>query len=84
MKTLETFGGDHIRDCVAKALQLALDTDDEVRFEFNGKTFSVGPFDSIDTAKTRAAEVLGHPILSAEQESKEAGERLDKMDRRER
>lgn len=82
MKKLETLTlGCHIRECVANALQMALDIDDEVQFDFNEQTYSVLPTDSIETAKARAVGVLGHPILSAEEESRQAGERLDKMAR---
>lgn len=81
MRTMETLGGNHIRECVANALQLALDHDEAVQFAFNGKTYSVLPTDTLETAKTRAAELLGHPILSAEEESRQAGERLATMER---
>lgn len=69
MRTLELLGGTHIRNAVAEALALAIDSREIVTFEFNGSTHEVHPDDTLDKAKARAEEVLGHPILTPEQES---------------
>lgn len=76
---LETFGGNHIRDVVAKATALAIQSGEVVTFEFNGATYTVNPDDSYESAKARAEGVLGHPILTADEDAAKAGRDLEEM-----
>lgn len=76
-KRLETFGGNHIRDCVAKAVALAIKSGESVEFAFNDKTYRAEPTDTYETAKVRAETVLGHPILTADEESEQARRSLE-------
>lgn len=80
-KKLETFGGNHIRDVVAQAVALAIKSGEIVEFDFNGKVYTVNPDDSYETAKARAEGVLGHPILTADEDAAKASADLDRMRR---
>lgn len=80
-KRLETFGGNHLRDVVAEALALAVQSGESVDFEFNGSIYLVHPDDSSETATARAAAVLGQPLLTASEDSARAKADLDRIHR---
>lgn len=78
---LETYGGNHIREVLQKALAMAQAESQPVDFDFNGHTYSVWPDDTYESAKARAEQALGFAILSAEEESARDGAELDRMRR---
>lgn len=82
MRQLQPSGGNHIRDVVAEATALAIQSGEVVTFDFNGSTYTVNPDDSYASAKARAEGVLGHPILTADEESANAKRDLDETRRR--
>lgn len=68
---METYGGQHIRDCVAAAVEMAAANGQQVTFAFNDKDYTVEPSDSYETARVRAEVILGHPIRTADEEHAE-------------
>lgn len=80
-RRMEGSPGEHIRKAVWNALTLATKSGETVTFDFNGTEHRVEPDDTYDTAKARAEATLGHPILMADEEAKQARESLAKSAR---
>jgi hypothetical protein len=76
MKKLETFAGNHIREVLVEALELAIKSKDVVTFDFNGQIYTVNPDDTYESAKKSAEKILGHQILTLDQDIADTRKRL--------
>lgn len=81
MATLKIFGGGHIRNAIAEAVALAIKSGEVVTFDFNGKTYTVNPDDSYESARARAETLAGFPILTADEESARASAEIERTER---
>lgn len=79
--TMDVLVGTHIREVLARAVAQVEETGKSVTFDFNGTLHEVVPGDTYLTAKARAEERTGHPILSAEEEREQARRSLEEMER---
>lgn len=75
---LETFGGDHLRDVLVKAVAMATRREEAVAFVFNGKTYTVQADDTFESAKARAERAFGHAITTREQDAERARVELER------
>lgn len=82
-KKLETFGGDHIREVLAKASALAIQSREPVAFDFNDRSFIVEARESYESARARAELDFGYPILTAEAEHEKLTADMEKTKREE-
>jgi hypothetical protein len=79
MKIVEFLGGEHLSDALSEAVRVAVAGGEAVQFEFNGQTYISEPSDTYETAKVRAEQIFGHPILTRQETSERASESLKKM-----
>lgn len=80
-EALELTPGSIVRDAISEAVGKAISKQCEVEFDFNGHKFVVKPTDSLADALTRWEKETGIKPITREQMAKEAGERLETMER---
>ena len=69
MARMETHAGQHLREALSAALEMAQETGDDVTFDFNGIEHDAHPWESYENAKARVESRTGHPLLTAEEEA---------------